>query len=257
MRRTVRYLRADRGCRRIPYLLALGVALVSLSATSAQAFATFSWPSTAWKHTHSNDYYRGASCGYRTGTADRCRVTYIVDSGVQQRGWQWSLWGGASSWNDERWSGQQIISFDDITGSTDDLPSRAEGSIVAEDLGTTVPNKPGQTYLGLTTLFETNDGSNEIVAFTMRINSNPIVRWHLRDTPGIYSDQSELRSLVTHELGHALGLGHAFGSGGDTYAPIMKCSFANGLVFYLQQDDREGLHYLYRQSNVAVSAQPC
>ncbi len=106
------------------------------------------------------------------------------------------------------------------------------------------PHDP--SLLALTSTWSTADGV--IVGFDMAINANQ--PWSLDGRSGTY----DLQNMITHELGHVLGLGHT----GDQDATMHPTSVLREVMKRdLTPDDRDGLAYQYGHLDEEVDLTGC
>ena len=81
-----------------------------------------------------------------------------------------------------------------------------------------------------------NDNSGKIVAFDVIINQS--FKWDTEADP----NRPDLQNAMTHEVGHALGLGHS-----EIWDATMAATSPNGEISKrtLEDDDIQGVTYLY------------
>lgn len=91
-------------------------------------------------------------------------------------------------------------------------------------------------------------GINKYVMVTNRINTAYSTTIYEADIDmnvshpfGTASTSYNTQSVMTHEIGHLLGLGHSSNS-----SSIMYGSFNKGQIRYITSDDRNGINAIYR-----------
>ncbi|CAG9773427.1 unnamed protein product [Ceutorhynchus assimilis] len=76
---------------------------------------------------------------------------------------------------------------------------------------------------------------------TVEIHMNRAFTWYLEDAPSVPDSQKSLLQVLTHEIGHALGIGHSH----DTQSIMYPALLDIGPDVRLSSDDKEAIQELY------------
>lgn len=147
-------------------------------------------------------------------------TTYTMDTSYVSQGLGWSTV-ATSAAND--WSSTGLFTFSQ-SGSG---PNHLKAQSISGD-----PNALGITYAYSSGLYRSN--------FDIVINTccgYPF--YDGSQAPSLPSNYYDLRSILRHEFGHALGLGHSFQSG------LMYESLPRGVIRTIDADAQNGAGYLY------------
>lgn len=96
------------------------------------------------------------------------------------------------------------------------------------------------------------DGANHITRAQVVVNT--YYQFNPRDpaapgSQGVY----DIQSVLTHEMGHWLSLGHSTSRNSDGSTPVMYASFAPGEVRTVGSDDKAGIIAIYGASSAATA----
>jgi hypothetical protein len=99
-----------------------------------------------------------------------------------------------------------------------------------------------QTYVGYydTSQVQSCNGVNFYRFEDTDITVNNKVDWET--SAAACGGEYDLNGVMTHEMGHAIGLGHSSVSAATMYASVAACDFSKGS---LENDDRDGYNKIY------------
>lgn len=144
------------------------------------------------------------------------------------------------------WSTVACTGYRASYGGTTQVPPGLDGKNVVY-FHTSWP--PELTPKGLAQTILHTDASNDIVDADIHVNEQDYV-FSLQGGQGLI----DLRSILTHELGHALGLGHT-----PVLGATMFATYGGGIAWRsLEKDDRDGVCALYPGAGArGCDADPC
>lgn len=173
-----------------------------------------------------------------TGTWNSCTVGVTYGS-LYYTGWQATALTAARRWN--AYDGQYLrldFSYDASSGTTN-------VSLEQRDLGQFNPagkNDLGETYSSY--YIATGAFLNTGAGSSIYINSDQTIPFcTVNDSGCPDSNHFSLEHVMTHELGHALGMDHPYP--GPLQPSVMECDLQTGETEFNKIDDQNGEYYLY------------
>lgn len=243
-------------------LAACTVALLTVLAAPAGAFTTLSAGQNLpiWK-TLLDDSVCGSHSADNGQPYRACRIRF---AGINQLGTH-SGWKAAAGAGAVRW----CTIIDGQTGVADlcYVDYTNLGGISGHGIEIDASDQGGADAMGMIQVgYETatlayvdpNSSYNRLQTAKVFLNHNPAVPWYVNSSTSAYtvpSGKVDMQTVVVHEMGHGLGLGHPVATGTST-APVMACTTGYGYTNYGKTDDGQGDRWLYGGFNSALYGSP-
>jgi hypothetical protein len=224
-------------------------------AVPAHAYTVLGW---AWPSD-----YTGVPCGTKSVPFRECTIGFVYDSTITSRGWDGAVRGGAYDWcyaNDPDHANSSDFCFEDLTyagGLKSVGDASAYGVTVAasneggKDASGSIPLGYSQVTLKACCNARVSSSSPNYIMLLgdhVDVNSNAAVSWYAGGST-VPAGKVDLKTVATHEFGHAAGLNHTGAAVNQPPAPVMHCYTGTGYANYGQTDDFNGLRYLYGGNN--------